>query len=515
MITLGNDWKNFLLHQSINDFLGIILTPKDQDSIILEINKILNEGKNSNINKACIQLTCLFPKSENKIRSSIYTFSKSLFPNEIGEIKSVSIDNPSIWEVSDKLITKRIVTTISGCTKIETFKNNFGFQNNSEALKWLDELITFLNNNQYENLLNLRTAPILPNQNGDFKYKDILKRDNTDDVAEDLKDICKLLGYDFRDELLAKEISPVLPERQCVKNEDIANKITELIEPELGRIERDEATRELFRRLYLWFIKNKNLAEQIFTKLYERKHRLLDDEEIATNLEKAEILNEIIRETGLSPKEIKDKLKVLKKKLRAPTESLISASEVLYPKGSEDDIGTTLPLIDNSSEQSRISISEDAKEIIFQSLREKGFNVPQNKKINYSVVDGIISPNGKSIKIVLKSAKAGYIYFNPNEWLALAEPDSQLFVVTTGDVVRNVTLSDLEKINDTFYMRLSTKSFAISNLKVFAQFFRYLKNTHFIFVAPECTTDYLQQFGLSERNPSLSELSADDKNLLL
>ncbi len=521
MITLGNDWKNFLLHQNINDFAGIIFTPKDQDSIILEINRILNEGKNSNINKACIQLVCLFPKSENKIRSSIYAISKRLFPNEFGEVKSVSIDNPSIWEASDKLITKRSVTTIAGCNNVEAFKNNFSFQNNSDTLKWLDELITFLDKNQYDNLLNLKTAPILPNQNGDFKYKDILQTDNTEEVAEDLKDISKLLGYDFRNELLAKEIFPVLPEKQVVEIKAIADKITELIEPKLGSIERDDAIRELFRKLYLWFNKNKYLAEQIFTKLYERKHRLIDDDEIAANLEKAEILDEIIGETGLSPKEIKDKLKALLTNpniaeiLKTPTESLIPASGALYPIGSEDDIAISLSLIDNSSEKSRISISEDAKEIIFQSLREKGFNVSQSIKINYTVVDGIISPNGKPIKIVVKSAKAGNIYFNPNEWLALAEPDSQLFVVTRGNVVRNVTLSDLENLNDTFHMRLNTESFATSNLKVFAKFFQYLKGTHFIFESPESTTDYLQQFGLSERNSSSKELSADDKNLLL
>jgi hypothetical protein len=64
-------------------------------------------------------------------------------------------------------------------------------------------------------------------------------------------------------------------------------------------------------------------------------------------------------------------------------------------------------------------------------------------------------------------------------------------------------------------MRLNTESFATSNLKVFAKFFQYLKGSHFIFESPESTSDYLQQFGLSERNPSSSELSADDKNLLL
>jgi hypothetical protein len=116
---------------------------------------------------------------------------------------------------------------------------------------------------------------------------------------------------------------------------------------------------------------------------------------------------------------------------------------------------------------------------------------------------------------VVKSAKAGKIYFNPNEWIALTETDSQLFVLTRGNMVRNVTLSDLESLNDVFHMRLDTQSFAMANLKYFAKFFQFLPYTHFIFESPESTTDYLQQFGLSERNSSSSELTADDKNLLL
>ena len=521
MITLGTDWKTFLLNQNVNDFTGIIFNSKDQESIITEINRILNDGKNSNINKACSQLACLFPNSENKIRSSIYSFSKKLFPNEFCERISVTIDNPNVWEVADKIITKRVVTTIAICNNVENFKSNFSFQNNAETLKWLDDLITFLDKNQYENLLNLKTAPILPNQNGVFKYKDILQTDNAEEVAEELKDISKLLGYDFRNELLAKEIFPVLPEKQAVEIKAIADKITELIEPKLGSIERDEAIRELFRKLYLWFNKNKYLAEQIFTKLYERKHRLIDDDEIAANLEKAEILDEIIGETGLSPKEVKDKLKAL---LTNPniadilkttsTEQQVAVSGSLYPVGSEDDIKIST-LTDNSSEQSRISIQDDAKEIIFQELRKNNFNVPDTVQINYTIVEGVTNPSGNPIKLVVKSAKAGKIYFNPNEWLALTEPDTQLFVVTRGNVVRNVTLSDIESLNDTFHMRLNTQSFAMTNLKVFAKFFQYLPYTHFIFESPESTTDYLQQFGLSERNPSANELSADDKNLLL
>lgn len=223
----------------------------------------------------------------------------------------------------------------------------------------------------------------------------------------------------------------------------------------------------------------------------------------------------------MSAKEIKDKLKALLTNtniadiIATPNKSQLPISGDLYPVGSEEDIKLTPNLSDNSSEQSRISIGDDAQKIIFQELRKSKFNVPDTIQINYTIVEGITNPLGNPVKLVVKSAKAGKIYFNPNEWIALTEPDTQLFVVTRGNVVRNVTLSDIESLNDIFHMRLNTQSFAMTNLKVFAKFFQYLPYTHFIFESPESTTDYLQQFGLSERNPSSSELSADDKNLLL
>ena len=64
-------------------------------------------------------------------------------------------------------------------------------------------------------------------------------------------------------------------------------------------------------------------------------------------------------------------------------------------------------------------------------------------------------------------------------------------------------------------MRFNTSSFTVNtNLVTFANFFRYLKFTHFIFEAPESTTDFLQEFGLDKRNSSATDLTADDKNLL-
>lgn len=182
----------------------------------------------------------------------------------------------------------------------------------------------------------------------------------------------------------------------------------------------------------------------------------------------------------------------------------------------EVSIDTSEDLLDCSDERSRINISNESKLKIFEELKAKGFVISGNLDINYTIVRGIKNPNGKPVTLVVKSGKKGSLYFNPEEWLALSGSDAQLFVVSRGNIVRNVTMEDLQKCNDTFHMRFNTRVFSVNtNLKAFATFFHYLKFTHFIFNTPENTNDYLQEFGLSERNKSAIDLTADDKKLLL
>lgn len=188
----------------------------------------------------------------------------------------------------------------------------------------------------------------------------------------------------------------------------------------------------------------------------------------------------------------------------------------LTPPTEEDIIPSdTNILTDSTSIRTRISVNEEAQEIIFDTLKRNNFIVDSRYKITYTILEGIKNPDGKPIKVVVKSAKAGNIYFTPLEWLTLAEEDSQLFILTAGNIVRNVTINDLQKANLEFHMRFNTEQFVFSNLNKLASLFRNLPYTHFIFTAPDSTTDYLQQFGLSKRNKSLIDPSSDDTNLLL
>jgi hypothetical protein len=530
LVILGIDIREGLIHNRIktsskykDTFDGQIgYASKTQDDVIDEINNILRSNKNPKSGEAISYLISLFSEDNSfpKHRETLYQFCTDLIPSEISEKIIIGQWSETIWENCDKPRISRLISIVSKSKDINSLQAILRKKSLQETFDWVNTFIAFLNQQGLSEKLNLKTSPILPNQKGDFCIKDDLFLDNGQ-IDEALKDILEGLGYSIKSELLEMNIVLELPKNRERNAEFVADEITRLITPRFSEFPRSEETKEIFKSLYLWFNKNKTEAELLFQSLYANKHKLYNDDEIAANLEKAEILDEIIGETGLSPKEIKEKLKALLTNpniteiLKTPSEQQLAVSGGLYPVGSEDDIVISPTLIDNSSEKSRISIGIDAKEIILQELKDKNFKVSENLQINYTIVDDVINPDGNPVKLVIKSAKAGKIYFNPNEWLALTEPNSQLFVVTRGNVVRNVTLSDIESLNDTFHMRLNTQSFAMTNLKVFAKFFQYLPYTHFIFETPESTTDYLLQFGLSERNPSSNELSADDKDLLL
>ena len=509
------------LNSETNEHFWLFLSKTNQDIVIDHINKIIKERKNDKILEACSYLTSLdsedvgFPKEK---RDLIFEFLKLFF--SIDSDRRIILNwNNNICVEADKYCFLLMVISISLEENIEKSYVELEFNTIDEYLIWLNSFIAFLISNDFESLVDQKSHPILPNQNGKYCKKDDLFLDDGN-IDESLKDIAYELGYNVRGELLAKEIFLELPDNRVRNQEQIAKEISKLIKPVLRDVNEREEKKDVIRKLYLWMNKNRIIAEQIFGEIYEKRFLLISDDEITANIEKAEILDEIIGETGLSPKAIKAKLielltnPNLSKILEAANQSGSSANVDLYPLGSEEDIQLSPSLMDVSSEKSRISVSEEARENILQTLKSKGFNVPSNLNINYTIIDGIISPIGKPIKIVVKSGKAGKIYFNPSEWLALTEEDSQLFVVTRGNVVRNITLADIESINEIFHMRFNTNSFAMTNLKALANFFRYLPYTHFIFETPESTTDYLQQFGLSERNPSSKELSSDDKNLL-
>ncbi len=502
-------------------YLAIVDEPKDnilisnawyRDNILKPIkNKILNskivdtmtEGRTSIImpDKSTID----FPyNKDSQILEELWNLC-NFSNNFIIPVKEDIIQWSTVKWLNDfHLTTEKLVKWIAELKSISNLAAEFS-RDEEEVYLWFNNLIQFLDRSNNTDLLN--KYAILPNQNGVMKNKDFLYFENPP-TDNELKDIAKELGFDCRNELINENVEYQIPGHRLRTTDYITHEIERLFEQKLKQIPRTPSTKTISKRLIHWFNNNKEQAELNFKFLFINRHLLREDDEIIEDMQKADLLDKIVSKSGYSQNQIEDFV------VNNQT-IVIKVSSELYPTDIEEK-EQEFAISDNSDERSRISISEEAKEKIFETLNQQGFIIPDTINVKHTVITGILKPDGTEIKVVAKSGKAGKLYFTPYEWLALTEDNSQLFVISSGNIVRNVTMDDLLEYNpDIFYMRFNTEAFAVqSNLKHFAEFFRFLKYTHFIFDTPESTSDYLEQFGLNSRNLTAGDLSVDDIKLL-
>ncbi|MDR6525690.1 hypothetical protein J2787_001060 [Chryseobacterium rhizosphaerae] len=217
---------------------------KNQESIIADINKIIKERKNQNISLVCDYLASLFPTNDiPQRRKLIFGFSKKIYPEDFTEKRKLKYYDEKIWEESDKNSLFYIVSKIAEFKTVTQAAEGLCFADENAFITWLDKLISFLVKDGFENNINRRDHPILPNQNGDFCTKDDLFLDDgeTDEI---LKDISAELGHDFREELLDLSIILELPENRTYTIEDVAEKISASIKPIIRDVENRKEYKE-------------------------------------------------------------------------------------------------------------------------------------------------------------------------------------------------------------------------------------------------------------------------------
>lgn len=323
LLILDIDCREYLLHKEIYTGQKIKYYGKEQEDIVNEINKIIQESTNKDIGQACDYLVTLFAADDNfpKEREEIFEFCQVVYPDDVNTKRKINKWSEKIWLEVDKKELRWIAQAISETENIEALTEKLEFDNTIQTLSWLNRFVSFLTQHDFGNLLDHKKQPLLPNQNGYFRVKDDLFLDDGE-IDETLKDISAELGYDFRDELLDINIYLDLPQNRTKSQVHVAEEIVRLITPRFAEIPRSNETKQIFRKLYLWFSKNKEAAAKSFGELYSSKHRLYDDDEIAENIQKAEALSDLMGEFGI------DDLSTLRQVLQAnKTQSLIEQRE--------------------------------------------------------------------------------------------------------------------------------------------------------------------------------------------
>ena len=300
LLILNVDIRDCLLHKNI-DTPKIEYDRKEQRDVIDEINKILRGGSNTGIDEACDYLVTLFSADEKfpSERKKIFEFCKAAYPETVNTKREIRKWSADIWSEADKKELQWITELISETKNVVELTEKLNFRDTAETLSWLSDFTSFLTQHDFDNLLNRKKEPILPNQNGDFRVKDDLFLDDGE-IDETLKDIAAELGYDFRDELLDMNIYLELPQNRTKNQMDVAGEITRLITPKFAELPRNDETKQIFNKLYLWFNRNKEKAGRYFGDLYENRHMLYDDEEIAETIQRAEEFSELMGEFGIA-----------------------------------------------------------------------------------------------------------------------------------------------------------------------------------------------------------------------
>lgn len=295
--------KEYLIGIGISTGAGLLYHSKKQDDIIIVINKIIKDSTNDEISVVCDYLASLFP--ENNItekRAKIFEFSQNIYPEDFTQKRVLKYYDDRIWEESDKKSLFYIVSKIAEHKTVEKAFQEFEFESNKSFIEWLNKLVAFLVKQGFENNINREKHPILPNQNGFFCTKDNLFLD-AGDIDNELKDISKELGYDFRDELLESSIFLVLPENRTYDIENVAERISANIKPILRDVDKRKDYKETLKKFYLWMNENRIKAETYFPDLFEKRFLFLEDEDISKNIKKATELDQLMEELGIETME--------------------------------------------------------------------------------------------------------------------------------------------------------------------------------------------------------------------
>jgi hypothetical protein len=390
--------------------------------------------------------------------------------------------NDELWELIDCLKTKPIPTQhsyrqwgqISPKNKIklkdvyEGILKNKNMQtlvsyfttNNDDVYLWLNKLYALWVKSS--GVVYFKSEAIVPNQEYDFvELTKVLIDDNIDN---DLKEILLGFGLNIKTQLLLQVI--VIPDTISVKtmsNKDIANKIQQHIREKLSNenknnSKRDPQTQIVFNKITNWFLRNPEIAKELFQDIYDNRHLLSSSEETIRRLELADKVEEKLRmhNTTLEQLDI-----ILANNSRLIESTLIHDDlkdfmlslgidnwEDLQKNESMAEVKQLLQYYPNPSPEA----AEKVKQLIDRS-RDRIYNYLGNheryKVENWYELSRTVyhaEKDGRSIKIVIRpSDNDKIILFYPAELEVLDDTDYELWIDNGIDDPRILTLGDILK----------------------------------------------------------------------
>lgn len=175
---------------------------------------------------------------------------------------------------------------------------------------------------------------------------------------------------------------------------------------------------------------------------------------------------------------------------------------------------------DGLSCEEQIAAHKEAEQIIKEKLESDGYDCsnwylgdesPCKKWHSVNQVDNIMSPDGESINLVIKSAKGGYIYLSATDFEFLTSNSNNILMVWDGSNVYSVTADDIfnkdSNVNLIFDTEYTPKHYYAALSKVF----QYVKRTTFAVKSPRYIAyETIKSFGLDSKTEGVQELFDDN-----
>ncbi len=187
---------------------------------------------------------------------------------------------------------------ISKYISLSNFCSSNHFSSIDAAVLWIANFIQYLQLVEKTEMLD--KYAIIPNQNGILKKKSVLYRDS-DVIPEFMKDVCRIAGTDFREEMALIQIdTSIIPHKIGYK--DVSGVITSYIRDHMNNIRVSPEEKTSFDQTYKWLRENREntTVNQYFSELLGHLYWFYNDDEIAESVAKATELDTILSKYGLS-----------------------------------------------------------------------------------------------------------------------------------------------------------------------------------------------------------------------
>ncbi len=240
-----------------------------------------------------------FPYSNKKdIREKMWQLAKEWFPHQLPAKDHVELWYRLAWNECGKLTLNQFSAFVEYKKKVSDLEKVLA---DKSAIEWLNDFYLLLKQDEKEFHSIMENRILIPDQNGDFWKKSQLSLDKGD-IDDTFKDILKEFGNDIRAKLADNQIDIEFGDKIIDQNYVIKEITSEVNSKTIDR-EVAQGFRNALNQLLLYFRKHPEKAKQLFPTIYRSKHLLYDDEEILENIDKAEQLDDLLKEFNVKSTE--------------------------------------------------------------------------------------------------------------------------------------------------------------------------------------------------------------------